>query len=146
LLTGEFVLISNTLSFLLNRLVFFLSERIDPLRRLLSDRIPTEIPVRSSICASFLIGALAPPADRIRAPYPEVKRDRALADQELNHLMHALRAEQSIFGPLIWVLLLTGQRRSEVAGMAWSELRDVDGDNAVWEIPKYGCASGFSAA
>jgi integrase len=32
-------------------------------------------------------------------------------------------------------LLLTGQRRGEVAGMLWSELRDLSTENAVWEIP-----------
>jgi integrase len=32
-------------------------------------------------------------------------------------------------------LLLTGQRRGEVAGMTWSELRDLSNENAIWEIP-----------
>ena len=76
-----------------------------------------------------------PPTDRIRSPHPEVKRDRVLTEQELCYLLHALNAEQSIFGPLIRVLLLTGQRRAEVAGMLWSELRDLSNKNALWEIP-----------
>jgi integrase len=50
-------------------------------------------------------------------------------------VLDALNAEQSIFGPLIRVLLLTGQRRGEVAGMSWHELRDLSTENAVWEIP-----------
>jgi integrase len=33
------------------------------------------------------------------------------------------------------LLLLTGQRRNEVAGMAWDEIRDLDGDDPRWEIP-----------
>ena len=49
--------------------------------------------------------------------------------------MRAHSLHQSIFGPLIRVLLLTGQRRGEVAGMSWNELRDLSGENAVWEIP-----------
>jgi integrase len=77
----------------------------------------------------------APPTDRIRSPHPEVKRDRVLTEQELYYLLPALDAERSIFGPLIRVLLLTGQRRAEVAGMLWSELRHLEGDNAGWEIP-----------
>src|SRR5262245_56064547 len=77
-----------------------------------------------------------PPTDRIRSSHPEVKRDRVLTEQELYYLKRALNAEHSIFGPLIRVLLLTGQRRNEVAGMLWSELRDVDSENVVWEIPR----------
>jgi integrase len=33
------------------------------------------------------------------------------------------------------VLLLTGQRRGEVAGMRWSELKDIDTQNAIWVLP-----------
>ena len=76
-----------------------------------------------------------PPTERIRSLHPEVKRDRVLTEQELHYLLQALNAEQSIFGPLIRVLLLTGQRRGEVAGMLWCELRDLSTENAVWEIP-----------
>src|SRR5262249_52668115 len=75
------------------------------------------------------------PTDHIRPPHPEVKRDRVLSDEEIRHLLLALEAEQSIFGPLLLILLLTGQRRAEVAGMLWSELRDLDKENALWEIP-----------
>ena len=78
---------------------------------------------------------LTAPTDRVRASHPEVKRDRVLTEQELSYLLHALEAEQSIFGPLIQVLLMTGQRRGEVAGMLWSELRNIDRDDALWEIP-----------
>jgi integrase len=76
-----------------------------------------------------------PPSDRIRSSHADVKRDRVLSEEELYYLLRALDAEQSIFGPLIRVLLLTGQRRGEVAGMSWSELRDPSNGNAVWEIP-----------
>ena len=76
-----------------------------------------------------------PPTDRIRSPHPEVKRDRVLTEQELYYLLQALETELSIFRPLLRILLLTGQRRSEVAGMLWSELRDLSTENALWEIP-----------
>jgi len=36
------------------------------------------------------------------------------------------------FGPLLRLLLLTGQRESEVAGLRWSEL---DIPNRVWDLP-----------
>ena len=76
-----------------------------------------------------------PPTDRIRPPHPEVKRDRVLSEQELRYLLRALEAELTIFGSVIYLLLLTGQRRAEVAGMRWSEIRDLETDAAVWEIP-----------
>jgi integrase len=47
----------------------------------------------------------------------------------------AFAAEAGIFGPLLKLLLLTGQRRGEVAGMLWSELRDLSSPDAIWEIP-----------
>ena len=75
------------------------------------------------------------PTDRIRSPHPEVKRDRVLSDEELQYVLAAIDAEDGVFGPLIRVLLLTGQRRAEVAGMRWSELRNLDGAEALWEIP-----------
>ena len=76
-----------------------------------------------------------PPTDRIHSPHPEVKRDRVLTEHELYYMLHALKGEKSIFGPLIRLLLLTGQRRAEVAGMLWCELRDLPNENALWEIP-----------
>ena len=76
-----------------------------------------------------------PPTDRLRSPHPEVKRDRVLSDVELRYLLRALNQEPSLFSPLIRLLLLTGQRRAEVAGMLWTELQDFDSDSALWEIP-----------
>ena len=75
------------------------------------------------------------PTDRIRPLHPEVKRDRVLSEEELSYVLRAVAADESIFGPLIRVLLLTGQRRAEVAGMRWSEVRNLDASDALWEIP-----------
>jgi integrase len=75
------------------------------------------------------------PTDRIRPPHPEVKRDRVLPDEELHYVLRALEGERSFFGPLLRILILTGQRRAEVAGMLWSELREIDNEAAFWEIP-----------
>lgn len=75
------------------------------------------------------------PTDRIPRPHPEVQRDRVLSEEELRYLLRALDTEPSLFRTLVRLLLLTGQRRAEVAGMRWSELRDMDGDGARWEIP-----------
>ena len=50
-------------------------------------------------------------------------------------LWRALDGFAGPFGPLFKVLLLTGQRRSEVAGMRWDELRGLGTDAAVWDLP-----------
>ena len=76
-----------------------------------------------------------PPTDRLRSPHPEIKRDRVLTEVELRYLLRALDDEQSLFSPLVQLLLLTGQRRTEVAGMLWSELQDLGGANPIWKIP-----------
>jgi integrase len=76
-----------------------------------------------------------PPTDRIRTPHPEVSRDRVLAEEELRYLLPAIEAEQSVFGPLLQILLLTGQRRAEVAGMLWTELVNLEDERALWELP-----------
>jgi integrase len=75
------------------------------------------------------------PTDRIRSPHPEVKRDRVLSQDEVHYLLRALESETTLLGPVIQLLLLTGQRRAEVAGMRWSELRGLDSTDAIWEIP-----------
>ena len=47
--------------------------------------------------------------------------------------MTALKSEHFPLGPLVKLLLITGQRRSEIAEMKWSE---VDLDAKVWTLPK----------
>ncbi len=59
-------------------------------------------------------------------------RDRVLTDDELATIWQAAEADQSRFGALVRVLILTGQRREECGGMAWSELSD---DLATWTLP-----------
>ena len=60
-------------------------------------------------------------------------RDRVLTDGEITLVWRAAGTLGWPFGPIVRLLLLTGQRRDEVAGMAWSE---VSADGAVWTIPK----------
>ncbi len=59
-------------------------------------------------------------------------RDRVLADGELAAIWRAAEASTGRFGSLVRMLLLTGQRREEAAGMAWPEIAD---DMATWTIP-----------
>lgn len=78
----------------------------------------------------------ASPTDRIRQKKPSVDRERVLSDEEIAIVWSALESEKGLFAPLLKLLLLTGQRRSEVAGMRWEELRDIDGANPIWELPR----------
>ncbi|MCZ6593250.1 MAG: integrase family protein, partial [Alphaproteobacteria bacterium] len=61
----------------------------------------------------------------------ENERDRYLTESELPSFWAACEAVGYPFGPLFRLLLLTGQRRSEVASMRWSQ---IDG-NDVWTLP-----------
>ena len=63
---------------------------------------------------------------------PEQRRDRPLIDKEIAAIWYA--ADGYPFGAVVRLLLLTGQRRSEVAGMTWGELDDPE-NPTVWTIP-----------
>ena len=49
-------------------------------------------------------------------------RDRVLSDDELLAVWRAADALQPVYAGLIKLLVLTGQRRAEVAGMTWREV------------------------
>ena len=74
----------------------------------------------------------ASPAANVKAPGQETARDRVLTDDELRAFLRACERMGEPFGPLFRLLLLTGQRREEVAAMPWAEL-DLAG--AVWRLP-----------
>jgi integrase len=59
------------------------------------------------------------------------KRDRVLTDNELVAIWRAAAAMGPPFGPIVRLLILTGQRREEVGGMTWAELSD---DFLTWTI------------
>ena len=70
-----------------------------------------------------------PAMDKPEAPKA---RDRVLSDAELAAVWTASAKLSDPFGPFFRLLILTGQRRSEVAEISWSEL---DRANALWTIP-----------
>lgn len=74
----------------------------------------------------------ASPVAGIKAPTAEKSRDRILSDKELGLVWKGAESLDWPFGPFIHLLVLTGQRRDEVAGMRWSE---IDFTNATWTIP-----------
>jgi integrase len=74
----------------------------------------------------------ASPVANIRAPGQEAARDRILTDDELRAFLRACDRMGEPFGPLFRLLLLTGQRREEVAAAPWAEL---DVGAAIWHLP-----------
>jgi len=78
----------------------------------------------------------ANPCVGIRQPGgDETSRDRVLSDQEIRTLWPILEETGYPFGALAQFLLVTAQRRDEGAGLRWSEISDLDGENPVWTIP-----------
>jgi integrase len=73
----------------------------------------------------------ANPCERIRPPVRVVERDRVLNDAEIVAVWRACEQMSPPWCQMIRLLLLTGQRRSEVATMRWSEV-----EGATWVIPR----------
>lgn len=71
------------------------------------------------------------PADRIDKPKAEAPRDRFLSMEEVERVWNATALLGYPEGPWARLLLLTGQRRSEVAGMRWA---DLDLDVGTWTL------------
>jgi integrase len=72
------------------------------------------------------------PIAGLKRPTAEVSRDRCLSNDELKMVLEASKAVGFPFGVIIELLVLTGQRRLEIAEMSWSEL---DLDKSIWVIP-----------
>jgi integrase len=67
-------------------------------------------------------------------PRPErVAEHEHDGDHELALIWRAADATDYPFGPFTKLLMLTGQRREEIAGMRWSEL---DPDLTTWTLPR----------
>jgi integrase len=74
---------------------------------------------------------VSPIRDMEPPPAPP-SRDRVLTDEELALVWRGSIAAAYPFGPWVRMLILTGQRREEVAALNWSEL---DRDKAMWTLP-----------
>jgi integrase len=64
------------------------------------------------------------PFASLPTPSEEVSRQRVLSDCELSRVWRAAARLSPPWPALVQALILTGQRRSEIAGMEWSELSD----------------------
>lgn len=70
------------------------------------------------------------PCTGVKPPSQETSRDRVLSDSEIVALWNATDADRA--GPILRMLLLTGQRRDEVRNMRWTELNEAE---RLWTLP-----------
>jgi integrase len=76
---------------------------------------------------------LTSPCAGIEAPSDEHSRERVLSDDEIRLAWRAFDQVGPPFGPIGKLLLLTGARRDEVAGMHWAE---IDFAKRTWMLPR----------
>jgi len=72
------------------------------------------------------------PFDKLPMPQPAATRDKVLSDDELASVFKTAAEAAAPYGSIVQMLALTGQRRDEVASMAWAELSS---DLTTWTIP-----------
>jgi integrase len=72
------------------------------------------------------------PLEGVEPPPPIPARERVLTDAEISEVWVGASELGFPFGPLFQLLLLTGQRREEVASMDWKEL---DRAQCLWVLP-----------
>jgi len=72
------------------------------------------------------------PCYGLKSPSEQRERDRVLNDAELVEVWRSAEIIGSYWAPVVKLMILTAQRRSEIVGMAWNEL-DLAG--ALWTIP-----------
>jgi integrase len=72
------------------------------------------------------------PASSLPKIQNEISRDRVLSSDELSAVWNAAAAAGYPFGPIVRLLILTGQRRDEVARLSWDE---INLDDRIWTIP-----------
>ncbi|MFC3167305.1 tyrosine-type recombinase/integrase [Paracoccus fontiphilus] len=77
----------------------------------------------------------ASPVISTAAPSSPEARDRILTDDEVSLVWRAADRIGAPFGPMLRLLLLTGQRREEVAAMRWAEIEGIHGPAPLWVIP-----------
>ena len=73
--------------------------------------------IRNELCSNHPIAA-------DKKPNRTSPRERILDDQEMAKLFGYTISNRSLFNDLVTLLILTGQRRSEIGGLEWSEIND----------------------
>jgi integrase len=74
------------------------------------------------------------PLEGVDPPPPVAARDRVLSDVELACIWERVEVLGFPFAGFFRMLILTAQRREEVAGLEWGEL---DRKNKLWTLPSY---------
>lgn len=72
------------------------------------------------------------PMDGMETPPAVRPRDRWLSDDEVGRIWRQTYHTHPCFGPIVRLLIVTGQRREEVASLAWEEL---DQSELIWTLP-----------
>ncbi|PTQ11434.1 integrase [Sphingomonas oleivorans] len=72
------------------------------------------------------------PMEGMETPAAVKARDRWLSDEELRRIWVLTPKTHRCFGPIVRLLILTGQRREEVSSLAWAELNRGE---RVWRLP-----------
>lgn len=72
------------------------------------------------------------PVAKVEPPGKEKRRERYLSDVELRVVWEALHKMDYPVAPYFKLLILTGQRREEVAGIRWDQ---IDEEAKTWAIP-----------
>jgi integrase len=75
----------------------------------------------------------ASPMASLKPPSAEAHRDRVLSDDELRAIWLAAQEIGYPFGRAVQLMILTGQRRSEVLEAEW---REFDLERGLWSIPR----------
>jgi integrase len=73
----------------------------------------------------------ASPIANLKDPSKEKSRERVLDDEELRDVWNASGELECPYGPYLRLLILTAQRRGEVAGITWNE---IDLDKKLWTL------------
>lgn len=81
------------------------------------------------------------PMHGMKGPEGAKSRDRVLKDWELMLVWSASAELGYPFGPLIRLLILTGARREEVAGLSWCEVSQSSG---LWSLPSARAKNGHA--
>lgn len=81
------------------------------------------------------------PLTEMVKPEPTLARDRVLIDEELLDVWKATAHLPNVFGAFYRLLILTGQRREEVATLRW---QDLDRATQTWLIPRERAKNGVA--
>jgi len=66
----------------------------------------------------------ANPLSSLKRPHKAMSRDRVLSDEEITTLLSYTLDQTDRYCAIVSLLLVTGQRRGEIAGLRWDEISD----------------------